>query len=128
QPEALRVPLQPLEIVQQAPAIVRFDRVAVADRLRDHTDVRPQELYFLRVTNPAVRIRRAVVGRSIFGHVQYAVAAGFPGHRRDDFVQALRIDLPPEVGTVFSIGRAPDRTDVETGHAVGQWRVLDEKA
>src|SRR5215813_9385607 len=124
QAKALAVTLQPFEIVEQAPTVIRPDRITVSYRPRKRAEMGVQEVDPLDVANPAVRVRQRVVRRAVLGHVQWAPAAGLAVHGGDDLVEALRIDLPAKIGALPGSGCTPHRAHVEPGDTVRERFVM----
>src|SRR5262249_42812938 len=128
QAKALAVTLQPFEIVEQAPTVIRPDRITVGYRARKRAQMGVQEFDSLDVANLAVRVRQRVVGRTVLGHVQWAPAAGLAVHGGDDLVEALRIAVPAKIGALPGSGCTPHRAYVESGDAVRERFVTREEA
>ena len=72
------------------------DRVAYAGQIGGYAEERLIDAG--RVVNPALRVGRSAVGSTILGDLDRQVVT-FPRHAGDDLVEALREDVPADVGT-----------------------------
>ncbi len=100
EPELLRVAEGPLEIVQEAPHEVSFERHTVRKRLAAGLDVALQVRDAVIVADDPVRAWNIGKGRPVLGNIQ-GLAGPVPGDMLEDAAQALRLDLPVHLGLLL---------------------------